>query len=143
MHEVVKLLLARMASHPEEFLSRENATDDIVGERWWKARSAVDTHGTAEERAALGDALRKIRLNNAHEWMMDELLNGERRRQQEKLERQAKVSQVALAQSVQQSNMYANQTQSILGSGPIQSVTSVQQSTNQGLIERLRAKGWV
>ena len=85
MHEVVRLLLARMESHPEEFgdPSPKISTGAIPSDRWWKAVSLVNEYGAEEEKAAVRAQMRKIKLNSAHGWMMDELLNGDERRRQE------------------------------------------------------------
>lgn len=79
MHEVVKLLLARMESHPEEFLWE-------TGNRWQSTLGSVREYGTPEEIEALDAALRIIMLQQAHEGMLDELLNGDERRRKEQEE---------------------------------------------------------
>jgi hypothetical protein len=115
-HAVVKLLVARMESHPEEF-KRYGAT---YGDRWHSIVSDITEWGNEADKAAMGAALRDIRLGEAHEDMMDELCNGpERRRQQEeeaKYEQQL-IMQKAMAQTLQQQQQqiaqkYAAQTQS-------------------------------
>lgn len=85
MHEVVQLLLARMESHPDEFgdSSPKRPIDATPHDRWWKAMSLVNEYGAEEEKAALRAQMRKIKLDSAHGWMMDELLNGDERRRQE------------------------------------------------------------
>jgi hypothetical protein len=75
-HDAVKLLLARMDSHPEEFKHR--------ADRWDRVLVEVLEHANEAEIAAIHASIRKIRLNEAHEDMMDELLNGEDRRRMEK-----------------------------------------------------------
>ena len=72
LHDVVKLLLARMDSHPEEF---ERGTS-----RWNWMLEGVLTHCSEAERATLNAGLRPIRLQQLHEDVMDELLNGDERR---------------------------------------------------------------
>lgn len=81
IHPVVELMLARIKSHPEEF----SATTQL-GDRWGYAISTVENYGSAEDKAALAGEMRSIRLNEAHGWMMDGLLNGEERRAQEREE---------------------------------------------------------
>lgn len=73
LHPVVKLVLARMESHPEEF------NDDGAG-RWDYVLDVIEDNGNDEEKAAIASGLRVIRLEEAHKWMMDELLHGESRR---------------------------------------------------------------
>lgn len=75
LHGVVELLLARMESHPEEF---ERGTS-----RWNWMLEGVLAHCSEEERAALHVGLRPIRLQQLHEDVMDELLNGPDRRANE------------------------------------------------------------
>lgn len=81
LHEVVKLLLARMKSHPEEF-----RRDHRNAGRWHDIMDVVRDYGTKEEDDAIDAGLRPIRLQEAHEAMMDELCNGEERRRIEEQE---------------------------------------------------------
>lgn len=79
-HEVVKLLLARMESHPEEFeggMSNRHT-------RWRRALEDVFSNLTGEEAKPLKSALSKIRLDEIHKNVMEELLNGDERRAMEK-----------------------------------------------------------
>ena len=79
VHEVVKLLLARMESHPEEFAAGSA--------RWgWMIENVME-HCSNEEAEAIKEGLRPIRMQEIHEYVMDELLNGEERRAQEQRER--------------------------------------------------------
>lgn len=74
LHAMVELLLARMESNPEEFTLEED--------RWGYPITTVEEYGSPEDTAALKKKLRDIRLEEAHKWMMDELLNGEERRRE-------------------------------------------------------------
>ncbi len=78
VHPVVELLLARMKSHPEEFQAGMN--------RWDFVLHKVQDNGSIADIEAVNEGLRPIRLAEAHEWMMDELLNGDDRRRQEQEE---------------------------------------------------------
>lgn len=80
-HDVVKLLLARMESHPEEFRVGGKPYSD----RWDEHVSGIQAFGNAVDTAALDAKLRDIRLGEIHERVMDELLNGpdKRRREEE------------------------------------------------------------
>ena len=78
LHDVVKLLLARMKSHPKEFMTGSHRWHDVV--------DIVRDYATKEENDALDVGLRPIRLQQAHELMMDELLNGDERRHREQEE---------------------------------------------------------
>jgi hypothetical protein len=75
VHPLVDLLLARMKSHPEEF--------KLSTSRWnWVLDKVLD-NGSEAEIEAINQGLRPIRLDEAHEWMMDELLNGDERKRVE------------------------------------------------------------
>lgn len=72
-HDVVKLLVARMESHPEEFTSDG-------GGRWAQWLDELIPFVTEEERMML----RKPMMQTIHEDVLDELLNGpEKRREAE------------------------------------------------------------
>lgn len=71
-HEVVKLLVARMESNPEEF-------NDADG-RWAQWLDELMPFVTEEERVML----RKPMMQSIHEEVMDELCNGEERRRKHK-----------------------------------------------------------
>lgn len=75
-HAVVRLLIARMESHPEEFKR------DVVlsADRWHVVVAEITEWGNEVDRAALDAGMRGIRLGEAHKMVMDELLNGEDRR---------------------------------------------------------------
>jgi hypothetical protein len=75
-HEVVKLLLARMESHPEEF----RVADAPFHDRWYDHINGVHAYGNEADKAAIAAKLRDIRLDEIHERVMDEMLNGEDRR---------------------------------------------------------------
>jgi hypothetical protein len=112
VHPVVTLLIKRIESHPEEF-GRNSDRWDWIAER-------VQTHGSAEERAAIKEALRPIRLQELHEEMMDELCNGDERRRKEEADREYEKQLVRkmqlqnisqqIQQQQQQAQAYANQT---------------------------------
>lgn len=81
LHEVVKLLLARMESHPDEFASDLSVSvGESRADRWWQAIRLVNDCGTKKEKDAINQGIRKIKLQRAHEMVMDELLNGDERR---------------------------------------------------------------
>ena len=81
-HEVVKLLLARMDSHPEEFRLKDPSYHD----RWYNHMSAINTYGSEVDKAALAAKVRDIRMAEVHEQVLDELCSGKDRRAQEKEE---------------------------------------------------------
>ena len=78
-HEVVKLLLARMESHPEEF----RVADGPFHDRWYDHVNGINAYGNEADKTAIAAKLRDIRLDEIHERVMDEMLNGEDRRRRE------------------------------------------------------------
>lgn len=78
-HDVVKLLLARMESHPEEFRIGEG----VFHLRWSHQIDTIHDHGSDADRAALNAKLRGILMDEVHEQVMDELCNGPERRRKE------------------------------------------------------------
>ena len=130
-HEVVKLLLKRMESHPEEFKRH--------ADRWDRVLSEVLEHGNEADTAAINAAMRDIRLSEAHEDMMEELCNGEERRRKEaeeqeyerNLKKSLMLTQQQMMQQAQQGlqnaysnaydvdrGMYQNAATHIAGQGP-------------------------
>lgn len=85
LHDVVKLLIARMETHPEEF-GGDLVASGSIEERWWSVIREVHEYGTETERNAINAAMREIKMQHAHELMMDELCNGEERRRKEREE---------------------------------------------------------
>lgn len=83
IHEVVKLLVARMESHPEEF-------DPNRGGRWAEWLEQLIPLVTEEERVILRGPM----MQGIHEEVLDELLNGEERRAQAQRERDLAMQQM-------------------------------------------------
>lgn len=109
VHEVVTLLLARMESHPEEFKSH--------ADRWDRVLLEILEHGSEAEIAAIHASVRNIRLGEAHEDMMDELLNGEDRRRKEAEENdyERNLSKALQQSQYGQANQLLNQAYNQLG----------------------------
>lgn len=104
-HEVVKLLLARMESHPEEFRLKDPSYHD----RWYNHMSAINTYGNEADKAALAAKVRDIRMGVIHEEVMEELLNGEdrRRKEREEQEYERKLSAMVAKQQIMQKTQQA------------------------------------
>lgn len=110
MHEVVTLLLARMESHPEEFVENTGNGDiisDGMRDRWWRVLTYVEDYGTEEEQKAIQAGLRKVKLDKAHEIMMDELCNGDERRRKFREEQEYEDN---LLQQMRQQQVNAQRT---------------------------------
>ena len=113
-HDVVKLLIARMKSHPEEF----RVGDAPFHDRWYDHVNSIQAFGSEADKAAISAGLREIRLGETHERVMDELLNGEERRRKVEEDREyernlSKSLLLTKQQMVQQAtqglqNAYAN-----------------------------------
>lgn len=126
VHSVVELLLARMKSNPEEF------THDSAG-RWEYTLDAVEKYGSAEDKAALAGEMRSICLNEAHGWMMDELLNGEERRAQEREESlRNQYAQINLPQA--QAMTFANSTH------PANTIQLGQETLSESVLGQIKSK---
>ena len=95
-HEVVTLLLKRMESHPEEF----RIGDGPFHDRWYDHVNGIHAYGSEADKAALATGLRKIRLAEIHEKVMDELLNGDERRR--KAEEEAEYERGLMMKNTQQ-----------------------------------------
>jgi hypothetical protein len=78
-HDAVKLLLARMDSHPEEFKLKDPSYHD----RWYNHISAINSYGNEADVAALNAKIRDVRMAEVHEQIMEELCNGPENRRKE------------------------------------------------------------
>lgn len=105
LHPLTELMLARMKSHPEEFV------DGILtyGARWDRAMHEIEKYGSDADKQAMHEGLRPIRLGAAHEWAMDELLNGEERRRKLREEEDAYERELALQNQMYQQQAMNNQ----------------------------------
>jgi ribosomal protein L17 len=109
LHPAVELLLARMESHPEEFVTNEKVY--TTNSRIVKMTSLYeDILSRASEREAvlLRAAMNKIQLDLLHNDLMDELFNGEDRR---KAEEKAKRYNAELIQKHIRARQYQQQQQ--------------------------------
>lgn len=120
LHPVTELLLARMKSHPDEFKDDYLLTDlqPVNGSgRWESALRAIQMNGTRWDAKALKEGLSAIRMDQVHEWALDELLNGEERRRKRaedeanyvKMQQQTALhQQTAMSQAQLYNNQYSN-----------------------------------
>lgn len=121
VHPLVTLLLERMKSHPEEFEDHFCGEPEMpvasTRDRWGYAINEIQRHGSDADNEALVEGLRPLRLDKAHQWALDELLNGEERRAEERRkqeEREKQFRALAIAQATtiyptgQQLQGYAN-----------------------------------
>lgn len=147
LHPLTELMLARMKSHPEEF----NEEHTLSGFRWEYALNIVHRYGSDADKQALADGLNPIRMNEAHEWAMDELLNGEERRrkhreEEEEYERRMSAAQQQLmAHQTAINSQYANQASPYgalggLSSGGVTATTiaTPAKSTFSELLKRIK-----
>ena len=87
-HPLVELLAARAKSHPQEFLDEHES-----GGRWLHALVVIERSGTAEDKALIAKTIGRVRMDEAHEWALDELLNGEERRAEERRNKELMLQQ--------------------------------------------------
>jgi hypothetical protein len=106
-HDAVKLLIARMDSHPEEFKLKDPSYHD----RWYNHISAINSYGNEADVAALNAKIRDIRMAEVHERIMEELCNGpeNRRKEEEDAEYERHLAASLKHAQIQQQN---NQLQS-------------------------------
>ena len=97
-HAVVRLLLKRMESHPEEFRRDRGAFLD----RWAIFVSDIDDFGSTEDKAVMREAMRKFRMDEIHEAVMNELVNGPDRRREEEEREYAQQKQMQQKQMLSQ-----------------------------------------
>jgi len=110
-HEVVKLLIKRMDSHPEEFRIGEG----IFHQRWSHHVDIVRDNGSEADKAALNAKIRDVLMDELHEHVMDELCNGEERRRKEEEEREYERQMLRQNGLVQQQKAYVSQLQGMVG----------------------------
>jgi len=110
-HAVVRLLLKRMESHPEEF----RAADEPFHDRWYDHVNSIQAFGSEADKAAMAEGLREIRLAEVHERVMDELVNGPERRRKEEEEREYERQMLRQGGLVQQQKAYVSQLQGMVG----------------------------
>lgn len=101
IHPVVRLLAKRMESNPEEFGHKGSG-------RWAAWLEPLMRLATDEEKLLL----RTARMNEVHEEVMDELLNGDERRAEERRQREELEKQQAqkLQAQLQQANAMLQQS---------------------------------
>ena len=109
VHPVVELLAARMESHPEEFRIYDNSTLAIGG-RWETWISQIRPFMNGAEHEMLFSTAKEAFLQRVHEEVLDELMNGEERRAQERRERDLEMQRrMAQARAYSQQNTAASQ----------------------------------
>lgn len=108
-HPAVKLLLARMESHPEEFDETRNSAEEIIStaDRWWRPLDRIMDWGSDAEKAAIKESLRRIKLNAAHHVAMDELCNGDERRRKYREEQEYEQN---MAQALKSQQLHSVQS---------------------------------
>ena len=122
VHPLVTLLLERMKSHPEEFEDHFCCEPEMpvasTRDRWGYAINEIRRHGSDADNEALVEGLRPLRLDKAHKWALDELLNGDARRAQERREweeREKMYKAQAAKQAQALAQGYVNANPAMLG----------------------------
>lgn len=120
VHEVVKLLAARMETHPEEFEPNGHG-------RWAEWLDRLIPFVTEEERVMLRGPM----MQDLHEEVLDELLNGDERRAQSKRERDLEMQRM-MAQA-QQNTLRPGQYAQVPNLGALQTMGVGTVAPSQGL----------
>lgn len=81
IHAVVKLLVARMQSNPEEFKFNPTGSLAITG-RWERWIAQLGWHFNEAEKELIYGKAKELIFNRVHEEVMEELINGSDRRPQ-------------------------------------------------------------
>lgn len=135
VHPLVELLLARMGSNPEEFLrgvEPRTYSQDVrpyYPPRWEVAIETIRSYGSEADKARLEGTLNSLLMDEAHNWALDELLNGEERRRKDETE--AEAHRKAMQMQAYQQYGAATLNNAL-------SVTSSQQATTSSLLGSLR-----
>jgi hypothetical protein len=124
VHPLVELLVARAKSHPDEFKDDTDTITTAASDRWWRAINVISRNGTDADKALLANTIGRIAMDKAHEWALDELLNGEERRAEDRRMKEETekryAAQTTLAALSQQAQLYGqaaqNSYQNALGS---------------------------
>jgi hypothetical protein len=98
VHPLVELLVARAKSHPEEFVHGGPESISATS-RWWYAIDVIRRDGTDADNAAMDKAIGSMAMDKAHEWAMDELMNGEQRREDQRRQAENDYKRALQAQS--------------------------------------------
>ena len=132
-HDVVKLLVARMESNPEEF----NADDG----RWAQWLDELMPFVTEEERVML----RKPMMQTIHEDVLDELLNGpeKRRKYEEDREYERQVMQQALQRNTSMTQPYGGGGGGGGGASLPVSTSPYQNASAQGIVGKSISNTWL
>jgi hypothetical protein len=145
VHPLVTLLVARAKSHPEEFRGGKPNTISPAS-RWWFAVDTIRRDGTAGDKALLANTIGRGLMDEAHEWALDELMNGEQRRAEEHRraeEEEKRYLAVQQAKSLQAQNMQAQSLQNAYAQPGLWGVNSVPPTVSadlkaQNLYEQLK-----
>jgi hypothetical protein len=92
-HEVVKLLVARMESHPKEFEFHASGNLAVTG-RWETWIAQLGWHFNEAEKALIYGKARELIFQRVHEEVLDELFNGEDRRKVEEKEKEYEAERI-------------------------------------------------
>lgn len=110
LHPAISLLLARMASNPEEFAADHSYDDLWLGERWGPYFQRFKAELSPAENRAVKEALRKIRMEEFHKELMQELVDP-------RAEREARAKQDYYNQMVKNAAMAAPSVYTAVGGG--------------------------
>ena len=140
LHDVVKLLLARMETHPEEFQFHDTSGLAITG-RWETWINQLGWHFNETEKELIYGKAKELIFQRVHEEVMDELLNGEARRAEER--RQRKEAEERVMAQVQQAALQPGQFAQVQSLGALQSAGTIRlgsETIDEGMIKQIKRK---
>lgn len=140
IHPVVELLAARMESHPEEFKFHNGSSLAITG-RWETWINQLGWYFNEAEKELIYGKAKELIFQRVHEEVLDELLNGEERRAEER--RQRKEAEERMMAQVQQSALQPGQFAQVQSLGALQSAGTIRlgsETIDEGMLKQIKRK---
>jgi len=140
IHPVVELLAARMESHPEEFKFHNGSSLAITG-RWETWINQLGWYFNEAEKELIYGKAKELIFQRVHEEVLDELLNGEERRAEER--RQRKEAEERMMAQVQQAALQPGQYAQVQSLGALQSAGTIRlgsETIDEGMLKQIKRK---
>lgn len=127
IHPLVELMVRRAESHPKEFYDWDWRDDRLDSGRWANAIRYILEYGSEEDKAFFTKVIGRIKMDEGHEWALDELMNGDERRAQFERDRQLQEAK-AQAYHQQMRQIQPSSYHNALSNAPQGSLTSLAQN---------------
>lgn len=140
-HPVIELLIARMKSHPEEFVGGQSTPGAF--RRWNSIVERIRHVAVGEDLEAFEKAYSSVCLDAIHTEVMDELLNGDERRLQAQAKLDAeRYAAATKAMQTQKAHLAGQQNATLRGYASQGMLTNTAPTTTtNSLIELVRKRG--